>query len=143
MHENPGAHQRRVLSDLRSARRRRRIADFDPFEALYRAYLTGITLAVAVLVLSALTGDGKVSAAEAARITHHGGPFVGVAVALAFAVGLRSGGRGGPLVIEAADVRHVLLAPVDRSLALRGPAVRQLRFACLPSVTQDDEQCVA
>jgi hypothetical protein len=33
--------------------------------------------------------------------------------------------------VEAADVRHVLLAPVDRSVALRGPALRQLRFACL------------
>ena len=47
------------------------------------------------------------------------------------AVGLRSGGRGGPLVIEAADVRHVLLAPIDRTVALRGPAVRQLRFGGL------------
>ena len=130
MHQEPGAHQRQVLSDLRSARRRRRIADFDAFEALYRAYLTGILLAVAVLVLSALPGDGKVSSAEASRVAHHGGPFVGLVVALAFAIGLRSGGRGGPLVVEAADVRHVLLAPVDRSLALRGPALRQLRFAC-------------
>jgi hypothetical protein len=134
MHQEPGDRQRQVLSDLRSARRRRRIADFDPFEALYRAYLTGILLAVAVLVLSALTGDGKVSPVEASRVAHHGGPFVGLVIALAFAIGLRSGGRGGPLVIEAADVRHVLLAPVDRSVALRGPALRQVRFACLVGV---------
>ena len=45
-----------------------------------------------------------------------------------WAVGLRSGGRGGPLVIEAADVRHVLLAPLDRALVLRPLAWRQLRF---------------
>jgi hypothetical protein len=134
MHQEPGDHQRQVLSDLRSARRRRRIADFDPFEALYRAYLTGILLAVAVLVLSALTGDGKVSPVEASRVARHGGPFVGLVIAVAFAVGLRSGGRGGPLVIEAADVRHVLLAPVERSVALRGPALRQVRFACLVGV---------
>ena len=49
-------------------------------------------------------------------------------VAIALFVGLRSGSRGGPLALERADVRHVLLAPVDRGVALRGPALRQLRF---------------
>jgi hypothetical protein len=120
-----------VLKQLRAARRRRRIADFDPFEALYRAYLTAIILIVVVLVLSSVTGDTKVTASEVARIHAQGGAWVGLAAALAFAVGLRSGGRGGPLVIEAADVRHVLLAPVDRGIALRGPAIRQLRFILL------------
>ncbi|MGI8491411.1 MAG: hypothetical protein ACR2KC_01125, partial [Acidimicrobiales bacterium] len=51
--------------------------------------------------------------------------------AAAWAVGRRSGGRGGPLVIEAAEVSHVLMAPVDRGNALRPPAVRQLRFGAL------------
>ena len=54
--------------------------------------------------------------------------MVGVVVAIALFVGLRSGSRGGPLALEAADVRHVLLAPIDRGVALRGPALRQLRF---------------
>ncbi len=49
-------------------------------------------------------------------------------VAVVVALGLRSGSRGGPLALERADVRHVLLAPVDRTTAMRGPAVRQLRF---------------
>ena len=48
--------------------------------------------------------------------------------AFAVALGLRSGSRGGPLALERADVRHVLLAPVDRTTALRAPAIRQLRF---------------
>ncbi|MGH9126042.1 MAG: hypothetical protein ACRDZ8_15145 [Acidimicrobiales bacterium] len=120
-----------VLKDLRSARRRQRIAQLDPFEALYRAYLSGILVTLAVLFLSGATGDTKVSAAQRAAIEAHGGAWIGLMVALAFAVGLRSGGRGGPLVVEAADVRHVLMAPVDRSLALRGPAIRQLRFLFL------------
>lgn len=131
MDGDPGLAPRQVLKELRAARRRRRIADFDPFEALYRAYLTAIILVVAVLVLSSITGDTKVSVAEVARIQAHGGAWVGLAAALAFAVGIRSGGRGGPLVVEAADVRHVLLAPIDRGLALRGPAIRQLRFIVL------------
>jgi hypothetical protein len=83
---------------------------------------------VAVWLLSGVVGDERVTAATVTRVGSHGAAVVGVAVAVIFAVGLRSGGRGGPLVIEAADVRHVLLAPVDRALALRGPAVRQLRF---------------
>src|SRR4051812_7422704 len=40
---------------------------------------------------------------------------------------LRSGARGGPLVIEAADVQYLLLAPVGRGFALRGVVLRQLR----------------
>jgi hypothetical protein len=120
-----------VLKDLRGARRRQRIADFDPFEALYRAYLTGITVGLGVLLLSGATGDTKVAGSDLTSIRLDGGAWIGLAVALVFAVGLRSGGRGGPLVVEAADVRHVLLAPVDRGVALRGPAIRQLRFLLL------------
>jgi hypothetical protein len=120
-----------LLKDLHRARKRRRTAEFDPFEALYRAYITGITLTVTVLVLSTVTGDTKLSAIQVADVRHHAAPFLGLAFALVLAVGLRSGGRGGPLVIEAADVRHVLLAPVDRTVALRGPAIRQLRFGAL------------
>jgi hypothetical protein len=42
---------------------------------------------------------------------------------------LRSGSRGGPLSLEAADVRVVLLAPIRRRLALRSPALHQVRSA--------------
>src|ERR671927_603346 len=45
------------------------------------------------------------------------------------ALGLRSGSRGGPLSLEAAEVRVVLLAPIRRQLALRAPALRQVRSA--------------
>ncbi len=123
--------ERKVLKDLHAARRRRRTQAFDPFEALYRAYLTGICLAVAVLALSSVTGDTRLSATQVVDVRQHGAVYIGAAVALVLAIGLRSGGRGGPLVIEAADVRHVLLAPVERSVALRGPAIRQLRFGAL------------
>ena len=60
--------------------------------------------------------------------------MLGVVVAVAILIGLRSGARGGPLAIEPADARHVLLAPIDRALALRGPALRQLRFAAFVAV---------
>jgi hypothetical protein len=124
-------HPTRVLADLRRARRRRRTEDFDPFEALYRVYITAIVSGVAVWLLSGFTGDTRVVASTASHVGHHDAALVGVAVALCWAVGLRSGGRGGPLVIEAADVRHVLLSPLDRVVALRPVAVRQLRFGAL------------
>jgi hypothetical protein len=118
-----------VLADLRRARRRRRAASIDWFEALYRAYLTAVLAGVAVWLGSGLVGDHRVGAHTAAQVAARGPAVVGLVVALAWAIGLRSGGRGGPLVIEAADVRHVLMSPVDRRVALRGPALRQLRFS--------------
>src|SRR4051794_19715222 len=124
-----------ALHDLRRARRRHRAADVDVFEALYRAYLTAILLAMAVLLLSGVTGDQRLDKAGIERAKRDGAAAVGLVGAVAVAIGLRSGGRGGPLVIEAADVRLVLLAPVDRTAALRGPAVRQLRFGAFGGLT--------
>src|SRR3954470_18315798 len=118
-----------ALADLRRARRRRRTSDIDVFEALYRSYLTAVLVGVAILLLSGITGDQKITGDALADLKHHAPAVVGLAGAVVVAVGLRSGGRGGPLVIEGADVRHVLLSPVDRTFALRGPAYRQLRFA--------------
>lgn len=118
-----------ALVELRRARRRRRTSDVDVFEALYRSYLTAVLVGIAILLLSGITGDHRLSESALDRVKRDGPAVVGLVAAFAVAIGLRSGGRGGPLVIEAADVRHVLLSPVDRSLALRGPAYRQLRFA--------------
>src|SRR4051812_12920264 len=123
-----------ALADLRRARRRHRTADIDMFDALYRSYLTAILAGVAILLLSGVTGDERLDAAAVDSVRTHGPAVIGVVAALAVAIGVRSGGRGGPLVIEAADVRHVLLSPIDRSLALRGPAVRQVRFSAFAGV---------
>ncbi|MDQ6782904.1 MAG: hypothetical protein M3063_05565 [Actinomycetota bacterium] len=117
-----------VLQDLRRARRRRRTEDFDPFDALYKVYITAVLLGVAVWLLSGVTGDTRVDAATVHRVVEHGPQIVGAVIGVSLGIGLRSGGRGGPLVIEAADVRHVLLSPLDRTVALRPVAVRQMRF---------------
>lgn len=125
------AEQRAVLISLRRSRRARRIQDFDYFEALYRVYLTAIVGGVAVWLLSGVTGDHRAGPAAVASAGRHGAQVVGMVIGLVWAVGLRSGSRGGPLVVEAAEVRHVLMAPLARSITLRGPAVRQLRFGAL------------
>jgi hypothetical protein len=117
-----------VVGALRAARRRRRLAGVDILEALYRAYAAGLVAVVTVLVASGATGDAPVRGLELAQVRDHGPALVGLAVAVALAVALRSAGRGGPLVLEAPDVAHLLSAPVPRRAALVGPAVRLLRF---------------
>ena len=97
-------------------------------DALYQVYITGLVSVVIIVLLSGAIGDGEVSPAGVADIEKYGPAAAGLLVALAVFLGLRSGSRGGPLALERADVRHVLLSPVDRGIALRGPAWRQLRF---------------
>ncbi|MGH9067698.1 MAG: hypothetical protein ACRD0J_09450 [Acidimicrobiales bacterium] len=120
---DPGA-----IAALRRARFRHRVARLDFFDALYQAYIAALVAGIAVVLLSGVAGDKAVKGAELAKVVAHGPAVVGLAIALAVGVGLRSAGRGGPLALEAADVRHLLLAPVSRAAALRGPAMQQLRF---------------
>lgn len=117
-----------VVGDLRRARRQQRVSAIHWVDALYQVYITGLVALVTVVFASGAVGDGEVGAATLADVRAHGAAVVGVMVALAVFLGLRSGSRGGPLALEQPDVRHVLLAPVDRGVALRYPAWRQLRF---------------
>jgi hypothetical protein len=121
---DPGAD---ALAALRRARRSRRVSSIDPVEALYRAYVTAILAGIALWLLSGVVGGTRVGSAEAARVAAHAGPIVGLVIAVILAIGLRSGGKGGPLALEAADVRHVLLSPIDRTIALRPQGWRQMR----------------
>jgi hypothetical protein len=118
-----------TLRALRGQRRRNRVRNLDWFEAAYRAYLTGIVGLALVLVLSSWLGDSRPSPAGFADLLEHGPAAIGVVAAAAVALGLRSGSRGGPLAVEPAEVRYTLLSPVDRRVALLGPALRQVRFA--------------
>jgi hypothetical protein len=111
------------------ARRRHRAAGVDVFEGFYQAYLTAFGCGVAVLLASDAIGDHKLTSAQMHSVVTRGPGLIGLGIAVVFAVAVRSGSRGGPLVLPAADVRHVLLAPVPRDRALRGPAVRQVRFS--------------
>jgi hypothetical protein len=81
---------------------------------------------VVVLVGTGAIGDDPVSRATLHRIVTDGPAITGLVIAVAIAAGLRSGARGGPLTMEAPFVAHVLLSPVPRDVALRGPAIRQL-----------------
>jgi len=116
------------------ARRRHRAAGVDLFEGFYQAYLTAFACGLAVLLSSDAIGDHKVTASQLHAILARGPGVIGLGIAVVWAAAIRSGSRGGPLVLPAADVRHVLLAPVARGRALRGPAVRQVRFSAFVGV---------
>jgi len=125
---DPDADLEYSLAEWRRWRTRRRIAELAWIDALYHAELAGLACAVAFYALAGVIGGAALSASQMADVTRTGDAWLGLAAAVALAVGLRSGSRGGPLVLEQADVRHVLLSPVDRRRALLGPALRQIRF---------------
>lgn len=118
---------RQVLRELRTARRRHYLRQIDWVDALYKAYLTAIGAAVGTLLVSGALGDERASADSVHSIAARGPAVLGLAAALLVAGGLRTGARGGPLALQPPDVHQILLAPVDRRLALRGPALAQLR----------------
>ena len=117
-----------ALGDLRKTRRSNRLAHVHWIDALYRVYIVGF-LGVIAIALGAdqLPGD-PVTDAQAVTFALEAPAWLGLAFAVTVAIGLRSGARGGPLVLEAPVVMHELNAPVDRAAVLRGPAIKQLRF---------------
>lgn len=116
-----------ALRDLRRARRRKRLAELEWFEALYRVYLAAFVFGGSFLFLSGLVTDGVLSDETTRRVIDEGPGWLGVAVVVIAALGLRSGSLGGPLALEEADVRHVLGAPIDRRRVLLGPALQRTR----------------
>lgn len=115
------------LRALRTRRRVQRLRHLDWVDALYRAYVVGISSIAALMTLAFIVGDTAAGRHTVDAVRDHGPEVVGILVALAVALGLRSGSHGGPLAFEAADVQNVLLAPVDRGIVVRSAAYRQLR----------------
>ncbi len=118
-----------ALDELRRARRSNHRRNIHWVDALYNVYLTAIGALVAVLVTASWIPEEKLDDAGVAGFISATPGWVGLAVAVAWAGGLRSGGRGGPLTLEPAVVFHELLGPVPRGPALRAPAMKLLRFA--------------
>jgi hypothetical protein len=121
---------------MRSDRRKHRVEDMDWFEALYRVYLAAFLGLGAIFFLSGLVGDAAFTSADLVNIHTHSPHVVGLAAALAVFIGLRSGANGGPLAVEDAEVRHVLMAPISHAHVLRHPAIQRLRtFAFAGALT--------
>jgi hypothetical protein len=118
-----------AMHELRATRKRHRLGDIEWFDAAYKVYVVGLFGGIVLLWLSDLVGDAELSAAQAQNVAEHGPAVLGMFAVLAFVAGLRSGAQGGPLALEAADVTHVMLAPVPRRAALLRPAVQRMRSA--------------
>lgn len=118
-----------TLAELRTTRQRRRLGDTDWYDIAYRVYLFALVgLAVVVWVSEAVDGvigDGI----DTDQLLERGPAVIGVLVVAAFALGLRSGADGGPIAIEVADIRHVLLAPISRRAVMLRPIGQRLRAA--------------
>jgi hypothetical protein len=120
-----------ALREIRRVRRQRYVEHLDVMEVLYRVYVVAIVSVLALGVLAGVLDEAPATPSAVAWLRDEGPALIGIAVAVAVFAGLRTGARGGPLAIEAAEVQYVLLAPVDRGAALRPLAVRQLRVAVL------------
>ncbi len=116
-----------VLREMRHTRRVRRLGELEWFEVAYRVYLAALVGGGIVLWLSGQVTDEPATAEEIANVTTHGPAVLGAFVAISIALGLRSGSDGGPIALEGADVRHLLLAPIARRSVLIQPVVQRLR----------------
>ncbi len=118
---------RATLRELRRTRTKHRLGSTDWWDVAYRVYLfafAGLTLVV--VVSDAIEGliDDQVNIDE---LFAKAPSILGLPVVLALAMGLRSGADGGPISVEIADIRHVLLAPLSRRLVLFTPIWQRFR----------------
>jgi len=116
-----------ALRSLRRTRQLHRLGNIEWFEAAYRVYLLGIFGGGSILWISASIQDEDVAASTAADFAQHAPAVLGLLVCLGLLAGLRGGAQGGPIALEAADVVHVMLSPVDRRRALLRPATQRIR----------------
>ncbi|MEM8620440.1 MAG: DUF6297 family protein [Actinomycetota bacterium] len=116
-----------VVRELRATRLQRRLGDTEWFDVAYRAYLFALGGLIATVVVSDAIRSQLTDEIDAAVLVDRGPAIVGLLVAAAIAAGVRSGADGGPVAVEAADVRHLLLAPVARSTVLRTPTAQRMR----------------
>ena len=98
-------------------------------------YLLGIFGGGSILWISSSVKDGTVGAATVASVADRAPAVLGLLACLALLAGLRGGSQGGPIALEAADVVHVMLSPVDRRRALLRPATQRVRGAVFMGAT--------
>ncbi len=118
-----------TLKQLRRTRQRRRLGELDWYDIAYRVYLFALVGLVVVVWVSD-TIDGAIGdAVDTQDLLTRGPAIIGLLVVVAFALGLRSGADGGPISVEVADIRHVLLAPISQQSVMLRPIGQRLRAA--------------
>lgn len=116
-----------ALRSMRTDRRKRRVQDMEWFDTLYRVYLAALIGGGAIIFLSSLVKDEQFRGQQMLDVVHNTPRVIGLVMAVVVWLGMRGGSNGGPLSLEEAEVRHVLLAPVDPARVLRHPAIQRMR----------------
>lgn len=116
-----------VLRELRRVRRERRLGDTEWFDVLYRVYLFALVGTIAVVFASDSIAGLIDEPISTDLILERGPSIAGVVAVLAFGIGVRNGAEGGPISVEPADVRHLMLAPISRTKVLLRPITQRLR----------------
>ena len=122
----------RVVTELRRARRDRRLGDTEWFDVLYRVYLFALVGVIAVVFASDNVSGLLDDDVTVDQFLTRGPAIAGAAALLALGVGLRNGADGGPVSVESADVHHLLIAPVSRRRVLLAPIAQRLRSVVFP-----------
>jgi hypothetical protein len=118
---------RTTLRELRRTRTAHRLGEVEWYDVAYRVYLFGLVgLTVVVIGSDAIRGliPDDVSTDD---VLARGPATLGLVVVAACAIGLRGGADGGPISIEPADVRHLLLAPISRRTVMTKPVLQRFR----------------
>jgi hypothetical protein len=118
-----------TLTELRRTRQRRRLGDTDWYDIGYRVYLFALVGLTAVVLVSDAVDGAIGDEVDTVELLTRGPSVIGLLVVAAFALGVRSGADGGPVSVEVADVRHVLLAPIARRTVMLRPVAQRLRAA--------------
>jgi hypothetical protein len=118
---------RRTVRQLRALRRGRRLGDLEWFDVAYRVYLFGLAGLIATVMISDAIGQVVSDDVTTDELLAKGPATLGLLMMAAIAVGLRGGSEGGPISVESADVRHLLMAPVDRRMVLLRPIGQRMR----------------
>jgi hypothetical protein len=118
-----------TLKELRRTRQRRRLGDLDWYDIAYRVYLFALVGLVVVVWISDAIDGAIGDSVDTADLLARGPAVIGLMVVIAFALGLRSGADGGPIAVEVADIRHVLLGPISHRAFMLRPIGQRLRAA--------------
>ncbi|MEZ5243470.1 MAG: hypothetical protein R2707_00110 [Acidimicrobiales bacterium] len=118
-----------ALDDLREHLGSRRRQETDPFDTLYRIYVSGLLGLFGFYLALGLVDDVAIDPTRIEWARTQGPLWVSLVAAVAIMIGVRSGANGGPLAIDDLELHHVLLSPIDRATALRTPTWRMLRAA--------------
>ncbi len=113
-----------ALGELRGLLRTRRRGNLDRGDLFYRFYVTGLVAMFASYIALGAIDNAPIGPQQIAWVGEHGAAWVGLIGSVLLAAGLRSGATGGPLSIDTAELHHLVMSPLPRTVVLRSSTLR-------------------